>query len=73
MDPLGVASGNYPNAHLALGPSRASSSTAHRVGVGDVRDLIFCTLAGYGLAQYRFPGDRILLLVILSTLMLPSR
>jgi multiple sugar transport system permease protein len=34
-------------------------------------NLIFCTLAGYGLAKYRFPGDRFLLLVILSTLMLP--
>jgi multiple sugar transport system permease protein len=34
-------------------------------------NLIFCTLAGYGLAKYRFRGDRLLLLVILSTLMLP--
>src|SRR4029078_10591304 len=30
-----------------------------------------CTLAGYGLAKFRFPGDRIVLLAILSTLMLP--
>ena len=34
-------------------------------------NLIFCTLAGYGLSKYRFPGDRFLLLLILSTLMLP--
>ena len=34
-------------------------------------NLIFCTLAGYGLAKFRFPGDRFLLVLILSTLMLP--
>jgi multiple sugar transport system permease protein len=34
-------------------------------------NLVFCTLAGYGLAKYRFRGDKILLLLILSTLMLP--
>src|SRR5262249_16215653 len=33
--------------------------------------LVFCTLAGYGLAKFRFPGDRFMLLAILSTLMLP--
>ena len=34
-------------------------------------NLVFCTLAGYGLAKFRFPGDRFALLLILSTLMLP--
>jgi multiple sugar transport system permease protein len=34
-------------------------------------NVVFCTLAGYGLAKFRFPGDRIVLLAILSTLMLP--
>jgi multiple sugar transport system permease protein len=34
-------------------------------------NLVFCTLAGYGLAKFRFPGDRFMLLAILSTLMLP--
>ncbi len=36
-----------------------------------IGNLVFCTLAGYGLAKYRFRGDKILLLLILSTLMLP--
>jgi len=36
-----------------------------------IGNIIFCTLAGYGLAKYRFRGDKILLLLILSTLMLP--
>src|SRR5437762_9171035 len=34
-------------------------------------NVVFCTLAGYGLAKFRFPGDRLALLAILSTLMLP--
>lgn len=34
-------------------------------------NIVFCTLAGYGLAKFRFPGDRFILLAILSTLMLP--
>ena len=36
-----------------------------------VGNVVFGTLAGYGLAKFRFPGDRIVLLVILATLMLP--
>ena len=34
-------------------------------------NLVFCTLAGYGLAKFHFPGEKIVLLLILSTLMLP--
>lgn len=34
-------------------------------------NVVFGTLAGYGLAKFRFPGDRIVLLLILATLMLP--
>jgi len=62
---------NYPN---ALGRAafplffRNSVIVSAAVMVGN---LVFCTLAGYGLAKYRFPGDRLLLLLILSTLMLP--
>jgi len=36
-----------------------------------IGNIIFCTLAGYGLSKYRFRGDKIILLLILSTLMLP--
>ena len=36
-----------------------------------VGNVVFGTFAGYGLAKFRFPGDRIVLLVILATLMLP--
>jgi multiple sugar transport system permease protein len=62
---------NYPNAlsRAAFGRYFFNSgvvSTAIMAG-----NLIFCTLAGYGLAKFHFPGARIVLLVILSTLMLP--
>lgn len=36
-----------------------------------VTNVVFCTIAGYGLAKFRFPGDRYVLLAILATLMLP--
>ena len=36
-----------------------------------VSNVVFCTLAGYGLSKFRFPGDRYVLLAILATLMLP--
>jgi multiple sugar transport system permease protein len=62
---------NYPNAlsHAAFARYFLNSgvvSTAIMAG-----NLLFCTLAGYGLAKFNFPGARIVLLVILSTLMLP--
>jgi multiple sugar transport system permease protein len=62
---------NFPNA-LTRAPfplfflNSAVVSVAVMVG-----NVVFCTLAGYGLAKYRFPGDRFVLLAILSTLMLP--
>ena len=62
---------NYPNAlsRAAFGQYFLNSgivSIAVMVG-----NIVFCTLAGYGLAKFRFPGDRFVLLAILSTLMLP--
>jgi multiple sugar transport system permease protein len=62
---------NYPNAW-----SRANF-TQYFINSGIVSisvmagNIVFCTLAGYGLAKFRFPGDRFVLLAILSTLMLP--
>ena len=71
VDPLGLAS-----RELSERLSRAtftqyffnSAIVSIAVMVGNV---VFCTLAGYGLAKFRFPGDRFVLLAILSTLMLP--
>jgi multiple sugar transport system permease protein len=62
---------NYPNAlGRAAFPLFFRNSVIVSVVV-TLGNLVFCTLAGYGLAKYRFPGDKLLLLLILSTLMLP--
>lgn len=60
--PNAMTRGNFPLYFLNSGIISAA------VMIGNIT---FCTLAGYGLSKYRFPGDKILLLVILSTLMLP--
>lgn len=62
---------NYPNAMARadfIGYFRNSAIVSLLVMVGN---LVFCTLAGYGLAKFRFRGDNLVLLLILSTLMLP--
>jgi ABC-type glycerol-3-phosphate transport system permease component len=62
---------NYPN-----GMSRAAFPTyflnSFVVSIAIMfGNVVFGTLAGYGLAKFRFPGERLVLLIILSTLMLP--
>ncbi|MBM3564489.1 MAG: carbohydrate ABC transporter permease [Alphaproteobacteria bacterium] len=62
---------NYPNAlSRAAFPRYFFNSTVVSVSVM-LGNVVFCTLAGYGLAKFRFPGDRVVFLLILSTLMLP--
>jgi multiple sugar transport system permease protein len=62
---------NYPNA-LSRAPFPLFFLNSVVVSVAVMAgNLFFCTLAGYGLAKIRFPGDRFVLLAILSTLMLP--
>lgn len=62
---------NYPNAlSRSAFPLFFLNSAVVSVAVM-IGNVVFCTLAGYGLAKYRFPGDRFVLLAILSTLMLP--
>ena len=62
---------NYSNALAAAPFARYflnSTIVSAAIMLGNV---VFGTLAGYGLAKFRFPGDRIVLLAILATLMLP--
>jgi len=62
---------NYPNALSRAAFAQYflnSGIVSLAVMVGNV---VFCTLAGYGLAKFRFPGSGFVLLLILSTLMLP--
>jgi multiple sugar transport system permease protein len=62
---------NYPNALSRAPFSTYFLNSIVVSGLVMIGNVIFCTLAGYGLAKYRFPGDRFVLLAILSTLMLP--
>ncbi|MBU6269732.1 MAG: carbohydrate ABC transporter permease [Betaproteobacteria bacterium] len=62
---------NYPNAlSRAAFPTYFLNSGIVSLVVM-IGNVVFCTLAGYGLARFRFPGDKLVLLLILSTLMLP--
>ncbi len=62
---------NYPNAWSRANFSRYFFNSAVVSIAVSLGNIVFCTLAGYGLAKFRFPGDRFVLLAILSTLMLP--
>lgn len=62
---------NYPNA-LGRAPFAQYFLNSGIVSViVMITNVVFCTLAGYGLAKFRFPGASLLLLLILSTMMLP--
>lgn len=62
---------NYPNAwsRAAFGTYFLNSGVVSAAVMAG--NLVFCTLAGYGLAKFRFPGATLVLLLILCTLMLP--
>jgi len=62
---------NYPNALLRGSfPTYFFNSAVVALAVM-VGNLLFCSLAGYGLAKYRFPYRGLCFRLILSTLMLP--
>ncbi len=62
---------NYPNA-LSRAPFAQYFINSGIVSLTVMAaNVVFCTLAGYGLAKFRFPGSGLVLLLILSTLMLP--
>ena len=62
---------NYPNAWSRANFSQYFMNSAIVSIAVMAGNIVFCTLAGYGLAKFHFPGDRFVLLAILSTLMLP--
>ena len=62
---------NYPNAWSRANFTQYFINSAIVSIAVMVGNIVFCTLAGYGLAKFRFPGDRFVLLAILRTLMLP--
>jgi ABC-type glycerol-3-phosphate transport system permease component len=62
---------NYPNAVSRAAFPRYFLNSAIVSLLVMSTNVVFGTLAGYGLSKFRFPGDRWVLLLILSTLMLP--
>jgi multiple sugar transport system permease protein len=48
-------------------------NTARIAILGTVGQVLSCTLAGYALARFKFPGRNILLFVLLATLMVPAQ
>jgi multiple sugar transport system permease protein len=62
---------NYPSALARANFPLYFLNSAVISVVVTASNALFCVLAGYGLAKFRFPGDRYVLLIILSTLMLP--
>ena len=62
---------NYPNSLSRANFPRFFLNSAIVSSIVMISNMIFCTLAGYGLAKFRFPGERFILVAILSTLMLP--
>jgi multiple sugar transport system permease protein len=62
---------NYPNA-LSRAPFAQYFLNSGIVSLSVMAgNVVFCTLAGYGLAKFHFRGSGLVLLLILSTLMLP--
>ncbi|HUZ63325.1 MAG TPA: carbohydrate ABC transporter permease [Acetobacteraceae bacterium] len=62
---------NYPKALAAANFGRYFLNSGIVSLAVTVGNLVFGVLAGYGLAKFRFPGHRLVLLLILTTLMLP--
>ena len=62
---------NYPNALSRAAFAQYFLNSGIVSVIVMITNVVFCTLAGYGLAKFRFPGSSLLLLLILSTMMLP--
>ncbi len=62
---------NYPDAYKMVNFTHYFINSAIVTGSVTVLNVVISTLAGYGLAKYRFFGRQVLLVLILATLMLP--
>jgi len=69
--PTALHPDNYPKALAAANFGRYFLNSGIVSLAVTVGNLVFGVLAGYGLAKFRFPGHRLVLLLILTTLMLP--
>ncbi|MGR6917837.1 carbohydrate ABC transporter permease [[Actinomadura] parvosata] len=74
-DPLGAGPFTLDNFTAMLGVvpiGQALGNTALVVAAKSALTLVFCPLAGYGFAKYRFPFKEALFGLVLLTLMLPT-
>lgn len=62
---------NYPNAYGTHDFTRFFMNSIIVTAISTSVHVLLATMAGYGLAKYRFVGGRVLLVIILATLMLP--
>jgi multiple sugar transport system permease protein len=69
--PSGIHWQNYTNALHAAPFGRFFFNTTLVTGVCVLGNLLFCSLAGYAFARFRFFGRDVVFVVILATLMVP--
>jgi multiple sugar transport system permease protein len=71
--PTEIYLGNYQKALRVLDyPATLAASMLISV-VPSVLQAIVCSLVGYGLARYRFPGKNLVMLLILATFIIPAQ
>src|SRR5262249_27591871 len=69
--PSGIHWQNYTDALHAVPFGRFFVNSAIVTAVTVLGNLVFCSLAGYGFARFRFFGRDLLFVFILATLMIP--
>ena len=71
--PTEFYAGNYQKAYQVLDyPSKVASSILISV-VPSLFQTAVCSLVGYGLARYRFPGKKLIFALILATFIIPAQ
>ncbi|MCB8928467.1 MAG: carbohydrate ABC transporter permease [Ardenticatenaceae bacterium] len=71
--PTQFYAGNYQKAYQVLDyPSKVASSILISV-VPSLFQTAVCSLVGYGLARYRFPGKKLVFALILATFIIPAQ
>ena len=71
--PTQFYAGNYQKAYQVLDyPSKVASSILISV-VPSLFQTAVCSLVGYGLARYRFPGKKLIFALILATFIIPAQ
>lgn len=71
--PTEFYAGNYQKAYQVLDyPSKVASSILISL-VPSLFQTAVCSLVGYGLARYRFPGKKLIFALILATFIIPAQ